>query len=392
MSINLTKSCISEVDVLILRIANDPTDIDCSTETAIVRITDGEGRVGIGEADAPPEVVRDLVMMQDSHAWSKGLRGMLIGRDPFEIRALYNDLYDGTQYHGRRGIGIHALSAVDIALYDLVGKQLGRPVYQLLGGVHRQEIKPYAPIYPGKGQDRDAAELMKVFNRMFGQALDLGFRAFKMEIGHGEHISDPEVVTCIKDARKLLGGDVTLMLDFGDRWTDWRDALWVLRRVEDCRIFFAEGTLQPDDIEGHYKLAQRIETRLGGGEMAATVYECREWLERGKVDVLQPDLSRCGGLTEARRIADLAALYGAVVIPHGYKTGISAAASRHFQAATLNCPYISYLVPDLAHSTSLRKGLTTPEPGIVDGILPLPNLPGLGVDLVKDVVKKYTIH
>ena len=104
----------------------------------------------------------------------------------------------------------------------------------------------------------------------------------------------------------MLGGDVTMMVDFGYRWHDWRDALWTLSRVEDCDVYFAEATLQHDDLDGHRKLAERVETRIGGAEFAATVHECREWLERGGVDVLQPDINRCGGLTEIRRIAELA--------------------------------------------------------------------------------------
>src|SRR6185436_4121974 len=110
---------------------------------------DEEGRAGIGEADAPAVAVRELVLMDDVHGWSRGLAGLLAGRDPLEIGALHDELYAGTIYHARRGLGIHALSAVDVALHDLVGKQLGRPSYQLLGGARRNDIRPYATIYAG---------------------------------------------------------------------------------------------------------------------------------------------------------------------------------------------------------------------------------------------------
>src|SRR5205814_1109409 len=158
------------------------------------------------------------------------------------------------------------------------------------------------------------------------------------------------------------------MVDVGYRWHDWGGALWTLRRVEDCDLFFAEATLQHDDLIGHAKLAARAETRIGGGEFAETVWECREWLETGDVDVLQPDISRCGGLTAIRRIAELAALHGAIVIPHGWKTGITAAAQRHYQAATSNAPWIEMFHPALFESI-LRRDLLVDEPPLEGGTI-----------------------
>src|SRR5688500_6206144 len=146
---------IADVEAIVLRAPeSDPNDFDSSSETVVVVIRDEDGTVGIGEADAPGPVVRELVVMEDRHAWSRGLGNMLLGRDPFELGALYADLYQATLYHGRRGLGIHALSAVDVALPDLVGKQLGRPIYQLLGGARRDPIRPYATVYPGIPGDR----------------------------------------------------------------------------------------------------------------------------------------------------------------------------------------------------------------------------------------------
>jgi len=328
--------------------------------------------------------------MADAHSWSRGLRGMLLGRDPFEIDALWDELYEGTIYHGRRGLGIHALSAADIALHDLVGKQLGRPAYQLLGGARRAAITPYATIYLGPVGGRTLSQLMHDTAARFEKALALGFRAVKMEPLFEDLATDRELVDCIREARWLLGEEIALLVDFGYRWRDWRDALWLLRRIEDCNLFLAEATLQHDDLAGHARLAERVETRIGGAEFAATVYECREWLERGKVDVLQPDINRCGGLTEIRRIAEVAGLNGALVVPHGWKTGITAAAARHFQAATANVPYIEVFHPALFDSP-LRAELVRPEPAIENGSIPLPTEPGLGIELVPETVERYRV-
>jgi len=382
-------SPIAEVEAIVLRAPSaDPEDLDGSSETVVVRITDEDGRSGIGEADAPPEAVRELVLMADSHGWSRGLRGMLLGRDPFELGALHDELYEGTIYHGRRGLGIHALSAVDVALHDLAGKQLGRPAYQLLGGARRTQITPYATVYPEAVKGRTIAQMMDRIAQQFQVALALGFGTVKMEVLFYDLVTDRELVECIREGRRLLGDSVAMMLDFGYRWHDWRDALWTLRRVEDCDVFFAEATLQHDDLEGHRKLAERVEMRVCGAEFAATVHECREWLERGRVDVLQPDINRCGGLTEIRRIAELAALHGAIVVPHGWKTGITAAAARHFQAATVNAPYVEMLHPAL-YDSPLRAELTGPEPAVVDGSIPLPSEPGLGVELDAAALARY---
>jgi L-rhamnonate dehydratase len=368
----------------------DGEDFDSSSETLVVRITDAQGRTGIGEADAPAEAASKLVFMNDAHAWSRGLRSMLVGRDPFEREALWHELYEGTMWHGRRGLGIHVLSAVDVALHDLAGKQLGRPVYQLLGGKRRERLTPYATLWPGAVAGRTIDQMMDAISGLAQRALEAGFEAVKMEVFFGDLIDDHELVGCIREGRRLLGDDVTMMVDFGYRWRDWRDALWVLNRVEDCNLYFAEATLQHDDLVGHAKLASRCETRVGGAEMAATLSECREWLERGSVDVLQPDIGRCGGLTEIRRIAQLAELYGALVVPHFWKTGITAAASLHFQAATLNAPFIEMLSPAV-FSSPLRAELTRPEPEVEEGTMALPTEPGLGIELVEEAVRTYRV-
>jgi L-alanine-DL-glutamate epimerase-like enolase superfamily enzyme len=300
------------------------------------------------------------------------------------------ELYAATIYHGRRGLGVHALSAVDVALHDLAGKQVGRPAYELLGGPCRHAVTPYATIWPGGVRGRTIGELMDAIGAGVERALAMGFRAVKVEVVFGDLVSDRELVRCIHEARDLAGSETALLIDFGYRWHDWREALWTLRRVEDADVWLAEAALQHDDLAGHRKLAARVETRVGGAEMAATVHECREWLREGHVDVLQPDIGRCGGLAELRRIAEMAALEGALVVPHGWKTGITAAASRHFGAAAPNAPFVEWLAPEL-YPSPLRAELVAPEPALRDGCFALPDAPGLGVELVEEAVAAYRV-
>jgi L-alanine-DL-glutamate epimerase-like enolase superfamily enzyme len=270
----------------------------------------------------------------------------------------------------------------------LVGKQLDRPVYELLGGARRQTLLPYATLFPGMPQGRTIRALEAEIDTLVDRALELGFRALKVEALFDDLVSDDELAGLIVAARRRLGDGPELLVDFGYRWTDWRAALRTLERTAEADLYLAEATLAHDDLEGHARLAARSSTRIGGAEFAATRFECREWLERGHVDVLQPDPNRVGGLTELQRVAELAAQHAANVVPHGWKTGITVAANMHIHAATVNLPLFELVSPQL-WSSPLRRELTGPEPELRDGVIQLPAAPGLGIELDEDAVARY---
>ena len=379
---------IADVEVIAFESAASPDDCDGAADTVVVQLTDAEGRIGVGEADAPAEVVRAFVEMSDLHVWSRGLRGLLVGCDPFPIPALWDRLYEGSIYPGRRGAGIHAISAIDIALHDLVGKQLGRPVYELLGGARRDTLMPYATLFPGMPQGRSIGALKAEIDALVDRALELGFRAIKVEALFDDLVTDDELARLLVDARRRLGEGTELLVDFGYRWRDWRAAMRTLERAAEADLYLAEATLAHDDLEGHARLAARAATRIGGAEFAATRFECREGLERGRVDVLQPDPNRVGGLTELARVAELASQHAASVIPHGWKTGITVAANMHLHAATPAIPMFELVSPQL-WSSPLRRELTVPEPQLRDGLIELPSSPGLGIELDQEAVARY---
>jgi L-alanine-DL-glutamate epimerase-like enolase superfamily enzyme len=384
---------IARVEVLPLALPREEADaLDSTVDTVVVRLTDAEGRSGIGEADAPPIVVKEFIEMRTGHLWSQTMAALLIGADPVEIAALHEKLYQATLYSGRRGLGIHALSAVDIALHDLAGKQLALPVYKLMGGARRDKLRPYCTIYPGLAKPGQTVEdLMAVIGQQFARAREIGFRAVKMEVLFYDLVSDAELAELIRRGRGMLGEDMLMAVDFGYRWHHWRDAQWTLGRIADCRIHFAEACLQHDDLDGHARLAAASPIRICGAEFAATRFEVREWIERGKVDVVQPDISRCGGLTEIRRIADMCALTGVEVVPHGWKTGILAHAGRHFQAACPAAPLFEFISP-LVYDSPLRRDLVSPEPVVTDGYMDLPSAPGLGIELNLEIVDRYLVR
>ena len=362
-------------------------DLDGTTETVVVRVFDEDGRSGIGETDAPASVVKSFLEMPTQHLWSRNMSEVLIGGDPLELAAIWQRMYEGVFWPGRRGLGIHALSAVDVALHDLAGKQHGVPAYKLMGGARRERLRPYCTIYPGLPRGRSIETLMSEIGRQFEAALAGGYRAVKMEVLFFDLVTDAELVALIKRGRKMLGEGIQMALDFGYRWQNWHDARWVLDRITDCDIFFAEATLQHDDLEGHARLAETSSIRICGAEAAATRWEVREWLERGRVGVVQPNITRGGGLTEIRRIAELCELHGAEVIPHGWKTGITAAAGRHFQAACPAAPLFEVVSPKVFDSL-LRRELVSPEPEPVDGTMALPDAPGLGIELNEELVQR----
>jgi L-alanine-DL-glutamate epimerase-like enolase superfamily enzyme len=369
----------------------DRNDLDGLVETVIVKIHDQNGRYGIGETDAPPGVVKAFVDAPTAHNWSRNISELLIGEDPVERGALWQRLYEGTFWPGRRGLGLHVIGAIDIALHDLAGKQLGLPVYKLMGGALRPYLEPYCTIYPGLAHGRSIDELMKEIGRQFDAAKEIGFRAFKMEVLFYDLVTDAELVDCIKQGRRMLGDGMKMALDFGYRWKSWHDALWVLQRVADCNILFAEATLQHDDLDAHARLGAMSPIRICGAEAAAGRHEIRDWIERGRVAVVQPNITRSGGLSEMRRIADMAELAGVEVIPHGWKTGITAAAGMHFQAACPAVPHFEYVSPKV-FSSPLRRDLTSPEPTFEDGRAALPQAPGLGIELNEDLVRRLEVR
>jgi L-rhamnonate dehydratase len=270
---------IADVRATVLRSDADPEDLDSSAETLLLEVEDLEGRVGIGEADTASRAGAALVDMEDVHRWNGALGGVLIGADPFETSALWERMSRRTSYVGPSGIAGHTLAGLDVALHDLAAKQLGRPAYQLLGGACREFLSPYATVYAGAARERPLSELMDRTCSLLERAQRAGYRAVKMELIFEDAATDRQLVECIREGRRILGDEVELLVDFGYRWSHWRDALAVLRRVEDCRLWLVEAAVAHDDLVGHARLARRVEPRVGGAELATTLRECLAFIE-----------------------------------------------------------------------------------------------------------------
>ena len=374
---------ITKVESIPLRIANlDATANDGSQETIVVKIHTDADIVGIGEVDASASMVKAVLEAPSCHNWSLSFEEMLLGENPLDVERLWEKLYRGTIYTGRRGLVIHAISAVDLALWDIAGKASARPIYELLGGPRRRHVIPYASVHPWLSS---LQETERQVQHLMDRVVELGYRAVKLQLVYGDIYTDADLISLVRKARKILGDEMTFMIDVGYRWMDAKAAIRTLQQLEDCNLYFVETPLRMDDLAGHARLAEAVTTRVAGAELLASRWEALDLMDRGKVDVIQPDIGRAGGLTECLRIARLANDRGLLCTPHGWKSGLTVAAEVHLSAAAENVPFIEYMVPELWPSV-IRRELVRPEFAPQDGVIELPRTPGLGVELNEEVV------
>jgi L-alanine-DL-glutamate epimerase-like enolase superfamily enzyme len=265
----------------------------------------------------------------------------------------------------------------------------------LLGGARKDHIRPYASLLPtGRTADQYRDSLVAKAR----EAQKLGFQAGKMEVcvkGPYSHNrlqeSDEVVVEIVAACREAVGPDFVMMVDVCYCWNSAKEALRVMKNLEPYDLFFLETPLQLDDLEGYAYLHDNSSIPIAAGELQNTRFEFLDLMDRGKVDVAQPDVGRVGGLTEARRVCDLAAARGRLVVPHCWKTGIGIAASAHLSAATAHCPYIEFLPASLAES-ALRRELVKDELQMVNGTIPLPRKAGLGIELNMDALARFRVQ
>ena len=386
---------ITAIDCHVLLVPDFDVDA-CSSaqDDLVVEIHTDEGITGIGETDTNPWVARECIRARGSHCMGYGLTEMLLGEDPMQPERIWDKLYSGSKMTGRRGALICAMGAIDMALWDIRGKALGLPIYQLLGGAVKQHITPYASLLPvgttvKQQQDSIAAKAREAKAR--------GFQAAKMEVcikgpyAHsGVQGTDDDIVDYIAACREAVGDDFVMLIDVAYTWSHAKEALRVLNRIEKYDPFFVETPLDIDDLDGHAFLADHTPIRIAAGEWQNTHWEFLDLADRAKIDVLQPDVGRVGGFTEARKVVDIAEDRGRLIVPHCWKTGIGIAASAHLCAATSVCPYIEFLPGELSES-ALRRELVADELTMVDGRIALPSKPGLGIELNRDAMSKYTV-
>ena len=334
----------------------------------LVRVDTDEGISGWGSCYTTPNLVKAAL---------EYLSPLIVGKDPTEVEKLTETLHQETFWFGRGGVLTTFISGINIALWDILGKATGLSVSRLLGGRHREKIKPYA------SQNFRGDITQKLLT-----AKERGFRAFKLgwrPFGRGDARADEAF---IRTARKAIGDDCDLMVDAGGSEAFWHgDLKWAINTahmLHEYGVLWFEEPLNDMDLEGHKALKAASSIWIATGECLRKRQAFYPWIQERAVDVLQPDLTCCGGISEGRRIAWLANDNGILVVFHGWNTAIGVAADLQINAALNQARFVEYLTP-----TPYIDGILT-EPFKIDseGYLQIPDKPGLGIEVDVAAVKK----
>jgi L-alanine-DL-glutamate epimerase-like enolase superfamily enzyme len=340
----------------------------------LLRVHTDQGLIGLGSCFTSGKLIVGALEL---------LWPLLKGQSTVEPERVSETLRQASFWQGRGGAVEHAISGLDIALWDLMGLACGQPVSRLLGGNYRQSIQPYGSILfdePGPLQ----RNLESVVARGF-RAIKMGWRPF----GRRDRAFDELLV---RSARRAVGDDVALMVDAGGSEQFWPHGLnWARNTaamLADYQITWFEEPLPPDDIDGYVELTRVSPVPIAGGEVLTRRQSFRPWVERHAIDILQPDCTKNGGLSESRRIAWLANEHNVQVVPHGWNTAVGLAADLQFVASLPVARYVEYLTP-----CAYIDGLTT-EPFRLDdkGMLAIPTSPGLGITFDPEALKRFTVH
>lgn len=378
---------ITDVRVLVLEAPGDYNAPESGEEAhgikhlGIVRVQTDAGITGYADLETQPHVARAIVdaPAKGAAAGFHGLRAILLGEDPLDVERLWHKMYMGSVYYGRRGAALQVISGIDIALWDIIGKSVGLPVHKLLGGAYRDKVRAYASTL-----FRSTAEGMEEASRRY---IDLGFTAVKF--GWGVFGEDREQDVALVEAARRALGNRDLLIDTG--WylpRTAKEAIQMVRRLEPFRPWLIEEPLSPEDYDGYAQLAGAVDTLIACGEQEATEWGFRTLIEQGQVDVIQPDLSRCGGFTAARRIVHLAELHNRLCIPHAWLSDLLTAASLHLNAFMRRSAFQEFNVTTGPLSRELCKDPIQLE----DGYLGVPQGPGLGVEVDEAIIDKYRVE
>jgi len=348
------------------------TCLEDNLHTLVEIVTDA-GLVGVGSCYTSTDLVNAAMRL---------LKDKLIGQCALEPERLTEVLHQTTFWQGRGGAVTHAISGVDIALWDLLGKATKQPVGRLLGGFYRRQIKPYASVLFEWPPERLADRLQGLVAR--------GFRAIKLGWGGFGLQEEARDVQLVRAARRAVGDDVDLMVDAGGSGEFWPHTYkWALncaRMLYDYGIVWFEEPLRPDDLEGYIALRRGSPVPIAACEVLTRRQSFLPWIERRAVDIVQPDSTKVGGLSEARRIAWMAYDHGVDMVSHGWNTVVGLYADLHLAAALPSARYVEFITP-----SAYLDDLTTSPPSLnEEGFLEIPDRPGLGLELDPDKVKKYS--
>lgn len=337
-----------------------------SRSATLVQVDTDEGIFGLGSCSGNGELIEVIV--------AKVLKPLLIGMDPTDIDAIWDKAYvrGGHKEFGTRGIGVVALSGVDVALWDILGKARGMPLYRLLGGKCRDKVPVYATaLYPE--EPSQVAKRARAF-------AEQGFQGVKIKVG----FDLDQDIRIVRAVREELGKDFIVMTDANQGYSV-DVALKASEAFADSGAFWLEEPLFVEDIEGHALLREKGNTPIAVGENLQMSYAFENFIARGAVDFIQPDVARAGGITEIRKITALAAKHKVPVSFHTWGDGVALAASIHLSAALKDC-----IVMELDYTYNpLREELLSDPFEVQNGYLIPPEEPGLGIELNQTALERF---
>ena len=368
---------ITNVEGIILRLPVRQAVADGTQDDLLIRIETDEGIVGYGEVDTSPEVGKAVIDAQMSHGTCYGLCEVLIGLDPFDIEQIWELMYRKTNYYGRLGLVMHAMSGIDMALWDILGKAAGKPMHKLLGGSFCKDVRAYASML----MPETAEEVRDAVHRYVEQ----GFTAVKFGYGPlGKDIRKD--VALAAAAKQAAGRDVEVMIDIGHGYT-LKMAMQAAREFEKLGIYWMEEPFPPERLRIISACAIPLPFALRPENKMPGRWTFRRLIWDAHLDVIQPDISRVGGLTEAKRIAYMAHEANRFCVPHAFRTGVLVAACLHLIAAIPNSAFLEFSVTE----SSLRRELLLEPFKVVQGRVTVPTKPGLGIEINPEAVKKYAV-
>ena len=333
-------------------------DFAGSRNWLFVKVFTDEGIYGVGECSGWPKVIETAV---------NDLAHVLVGEDPGDIDRLWQKMLKSLMGHGMTGtVGGGAMTGIEMALWDIKGKALGQPVWNLLGGRFRDRIRVY-----GHARTKGRAD----------ELLGLGYAAMKLPMtGQGD-------IDRVYMLREHVGPDVDLMLDaHGPSWMTTQDAITFGRALEDADLLFYEDPVAPENLDALARIRDAVDVPLAAGERVSTIWGILPYIERDLVDVIQPDTGRAGGITQMRKMAAMAESHFITMAPHSGSLGpVAEFAALHVMATIPNALMLERLEFDWVG----RDEVITPAPKVVDGHIAVPTAPGLGVDIVEDEIVKY---
>lgn len=346
----------------------------------VVEVSTDAGISGWGEALCmglqPPEIAAATI--------ESALKPLLLGADPLATEVLWHRMYNHTRDYGTKGAVIGAISAIDIALWDIAGQALGQPVYKLLGGAFRTRVQAYATGFYRLSGQGEAERLAEEAQRHSAA----GFRIMKVKLGFG--LEDD--IAVMQAVRRAAGAGVTLMIDTNHAY-GVRDAIRLGQALADFDLRWYEEPVIPEDIAGYCEVRRALGMPIAGGEAEYTLFGFRDLIGRGAIDIAQPDICHAGGFTACRHITALACAHGVQVNPHVWGSAIGQVASLHLLAALPVANFALFAQePILEYDCSahpFRSELVASPPRHRDGWVEVPDRPGLGIEVNRAVLERY---